>query len=196
MSKTDRALIAFAAIAATWLAAAAPAAAQTQTQGTQIQGQGQAGIPGLKLSGDQPIQIESDQLEVRENEHLAVFSGNVSVVQGTTLLKSGKLTVHYAPDSGSATTGTAQIERLEVEGTVYVKSDDQIATGDRGTFDMKTEMLTLTGKEVVLTQAKNVLVGCKLTYDMKAGLANFEGCDGGRVKTLIDPKSQKPAQSQ
>src|SRR5262249_408508 len=148
------------------------------SSGTQDPAKGGTAIQGLKLSGDQPIQIESDRLEVRENEHTAIFSGNVAVVQGPTLLKSGKLIVHYAPDSGSATTGTAQIERLEVEDTVYVKSDDQIATGDKGSFDMKTEMLTLTGEKVVLTQGKNVLTGCKLTFDMKAGLANFEACGG------------------
>jgi lipopolysaccharide export system protein LptA len=163
---------------------AGPAAAQDQTQSP---------VQGLKMSGDEPIQIESDKLEVREAEHIAIFSGNVSVVQGKTLLKAGRLTVHYAPDSGSATTGSAQIERLEVDDKVYVKSEDQIATGDRGTFDMKTELLTLTGKEVVLTQGKNVLVGCELVFNMKTNQADFGGC---RVKTLIDPKTnQKPAQS-
>ena len=60
------------------------------------------------MSGDQPIQIESDRLEVREKENIAIFSGNVTVVQGPTLLKAGKLTVYYAKDSGgSAATGSA-----------------------------------------------------------------------------------------
>lgn len=187
MPRTDRAWMALAASAATWLAIAAPAAAQTNSA-----------PQGLKMSGNEPIQIESDKLEVREQEHLAIFSGNVSVVQGATLLKAGKLTVYYVPESGSATAGDAAIDRLEVDGTVYVKSEDQIATGDRGTFDMKTEMLTLTGKEVVLTQGKNVLVGCKLTVFMKTNQANFEGCPGGgRVKTLLSkPAESKPAQSQ
>ena len=59
------------------------------------------------MSGDEPIQIESDKLEVREKENMAIFSGNVSVVQGPTLLKAGKLTVYYAKDGGgSAATGT------------------------------------------------------------------------------------------
>ena len=68
------------------------------------------------MSGDQPIQIESDKLEVRESENLAIFSGNVSVTQGPTLLKSGKMTVYYAKDGGSAATGSANIDRLEVDG--------------------------------------------------------------------------------
>ena len=146
-------------------------------------------LSGLKLAGDQPIQIESDKLEVREAESMAIFSGNVSVVQGATLLKAGKMTVFYAKDGGSATTGSANIERLEVDDKVYVKSETQVATGDKGTFDMKTEVLTLSGKEVVLSEGSNVLTGCKLTVDMKSGLANVEGC-GGRVKGLFQPGSQ------
>ena len=91
--------------------------------------------------------------------------------------------------AGSATTGSANIDRLEVDGKVYVKSETQVATGDKGTFDMKTEILTLSGKEVVLSEGSNVLTGCKLTVDMKSGLAQVEGC-GGRVKGLFQPGSQ------
>ena len=123
MRKTDRSWLTAAAISTICLAvAAAPAAAQTTGQGR---------LSGLKMSGDQPIQIESDRLEVREKENIAIFSGNVSVVQGPTLLKAGKLTVYYAKDGGgSAATGSAAIDQLEVDGKVYVKSDNQIATGD------------------------------------------------------------------
>lgn len=151
-------------------------------------------MTGLKLEGNEPIQIESDNLEVRENDGVAIFTGNVSVVQGPTLLRSGKMTVYYATDGGSATTGSADIDRLEVEGKVYVRSNTQVATGERGSFDMKKEVLTLTGKEVVLSEGDNVVVGCKLTVQMATGLAQLEGCGntsgGTRVKMLLKPGSQ------
>ncbi len=150
-------------------------------------------LQGLKLSGDQPIQIESDRLEVDEGSSKATFVGNVSVVQGATLMKAGKMTVYYATSGGAQAApgpaGNANIDRLEVDGTVYLKSADQIATGDRGTFDMKTEVLTLSGKRVVLSEGPNVLTGCKLTVQMRTGQAKFEGC-GGRVKTVLTPGSQ------
>jgi len=150
------------------------------------------------MSSNEPIQIESDRLEVRDKENMAIFSGNVAVVQGTTVLKAGKLTVFYVPGSDVSSSGSSAIDHLLVEGTVYVKSQDQIATGDQGSFDMKSEMLVLTGEKVVLTQGENVLVGCKLTVNMKTNLANFEGCakSGGRVSTLLNPKSKPQAQSQ
>lgn len=45
-------------------------------------------MQGVKLSGDQPIAIESDQLEIRDQERKAYFTGNVKVVQGTTTLQA------------------------------------------------------------------------------------------------------------
>ncbi|TIU08290.1 MAG: LPS ABC transporter substrate-binding protein LptA, partial [Mesorhizobium sp.] len=115
------------------LLGAAPALAQSG---------GTSQMSGLKLSGDQPIQIESDKLEVRQADSAAIFSGNVTVNQGPTLLKAGKMTVYYVKDpnapkgaaaGASAMTGAANIDHLVVENKVYIKSNDQIATGDKGT---------------------------------------------------------------
>ena len=143
-------------------------------------------LDGLKLSGDQPINIESDRLEVRENDKIAVFSGNVSATQGATLLKATQLTVYYGGE-GSAATGSADIRRIEVSGKVYVKSNQQVATGDEGSFDMQSEVLVLTGNRVVLSEGDNVIEGCELVVQMKTGEARVNGC--GRVKVLVDPKT-------
>lgn len=159
--------------------------------------QSDAKMTGLKLSNDQPIQIESDKLEVQQEQNLAIFTGNVNVVQGATLMKAGKMTVYYVKGGGSATTGSANIDHLEVDGKVYIKTETQVATGDRGTFDMKSQVFTLSGQKVVLSEGSNVLVGCKLTVQMNTGLAQVDGCgggggSGGRVMMSITPDSQKP----
>ncbi len=146
-------------------------------------------LTGLKLSNDQPIQIESDRLDVREAESVAEFTGNVKVVQGATLLKAGKMVVYYVKgNGGSATTGSAAIDHLVVSDKVYVQSDTQVATGDDATFDMKSQVLVLTGEKVVLSEGDNVAVGKKLTVQMKTGQAHL---DGGRISIVIDSKSAK-----
>lgn len=186
-----------------WLLGAASTLLLLATAGSFAQSSATSQIPGLKLSGDQPIQIESDKLEVRQNESMAVFSGNVTVNQGPTLLKAGKMTVYYVkPANGdksaaagaSAMTGAANIDHLEVENKVYIKSNDQIATGDTGKFDMKTQVLVLLGKEVVLSQGDNVLKGCKLTVQMKSGLGNVDGCP--RVIMMFKPQKQDATKNQ
>ncbi|RWM25526.1 MAG: LPS ABC transporter substrate-binding protein LptA [Mesorhizobium sp.] len=180
-----------------WLLGAASALLLLGTASSVAQSSASSQIPGLKLSGDQPIQIESDKLEVRQADSVAVFNGNVTVNQGPTLLKAGKMTVYYVKDANapkgaaagaSAMTGAANIDHLVVENKVYIKSNDQIATGDKGTFDMKTQVLVLQGKEVVLSQGDNVLKGCKLTVQMKSGLGNVEGCP--RVIMSFKPQKQ------
>jgi lipopolysaccharide export system protein LptA len=152
-------------------------------------------MSGLKLSGDEPIQIESDRLEVRDKDHLAIFTGNVTVVQGTSLLKAGRMVVFYV-DDGNAAAGTTAIDRLEFTNTVYLQSDDQVATGDAGSFNMKTSIFTLVGKQVVLTQGESVLVGCRLVANTKAGVARVEGCpkadESGksRIQMILKPGAQ------
>jgi lipopolysaccharide export system protein LptA len=96
-----------------------------------------------------------------------------------------------APAAGgvSPMSGGANIDHLEVDGKVYIKQGEQVATGDHGTFDMQSGVLVLTGKEVVLTEGENVVVGCKLTVLMQTGLAQVDAC-GGRVMMSLTPQSQ------
>lgn len=147
---------------------------------------------GLQISNDKPIEIESDELEVHEEDGIAIFSGNVNVVQGDNLLKSGRMTVHYG-EGGTMSSGTSDIERIEMDGEVYMKSKDQVATGDHGVYEMKDSQFVLTGDKVVLSQGKNVAEGCKLTANTQTGRSRLDGCGktgsgGGRVRTLLQPQ--------
>jgi lipopolysaccharide export system protein LptA len=154
----------------------------------------QSRMTGMQLSGDEPIQIESDRLEVRDADNLAVFTGNVTVTQGETVMRAGTMRVFYSGEGGAGSAGTSDIERLEVEGGVHIRTEEQVATGDEGSFDMLSEVLVLTGDEVVLSEGDNVIMGCRLTVQMQTGLAQLDGCsDGsgaGRVRMLLQPGSQ------
>ncbi|MCU0831773.1 MAG: LPS ABC transporter substrate-binding protein LptA [Rhizobiaceae bacterium] len=149
----------------------------------------------LKLSGSEPIAIEGDSFEVREADGIAIFTGAVNVTQGQSTMKAGRLVVHYDKQGeGSVMTGSAAITKLEMSGKVVLRSPTQSATADEGVFDMASEVLVLSGSKVVLTEGDNVAVGCKLTYQMKSGKADLQGCKGtgsGRVQIMINPKSQQ-----
>lgn len=152
-------------------------------------------MDGLKLSNDQPIQIQSDQLEIKDQEKKAFFTGNVNVVQGTTTLKAGKMTVQYkekANSDGSATSissGNADIDKIFLDDTVFLSSGKQQATAETGQFDMASQTFVLSGKQVVLSDGPNVFKGCKLTVHMESGQAKLDSC-GGRVEIMLDPKSR------
>lgn len=158
----------------------------------------------LKLSdGKDPIKIDADKLEMLDKEGKAIFSGNVSVMQGDALLKSGKMIVYYNKsaqgEGGKAPAGTAGlsgsgIDRLEISDKVYLKSGTQVATGDTGTFDGKSQVMVLQGQKVVLTDGDNVATGCKLTAHMDTGKAFLESCKGkskGRVSIIMSPNDQQ-----
>jgi lipopolysaccharide export system protein LptA len=173
-----RILAASAALAFALTAGAALAAEQTAKLPLSYQ--------GLGMSSDQPIQFESEQLEVRDQDQTAVFSGHVIVRQDKTVLKSDTLVVYYV---GSATGNTPQqqqqVRRLEATGNVLVTSADQTASGEKAVFDTAANTIVMTGN-VVLTQGPNVIRGARLSIDINTSQAHMEG---GRVQMLIAPKS-------
>lgn len=146
------------------------------------------GFAGFGGQSGGPIQIEAKELEVRDKEGIAIFTGSVVVKQGETTLETPKLTVRYARDAegGSAgASGSQDIESLQAEGRVLVTSKDQSATGDGANYDAKTERLELTGN-VVLTQGKNVVKGDRLTVDLASGIAKVQSTKQ-RVQMLLTP---------
>jgi len=161
---------------------------------------------GLKLDSNKPIQIESDKLEIHDQEHKADFTGKVKVAQGTTTLEAGHMTVFYkaqpdgskAPADGSKpdaaapsiSSGNADIDHIIVTDKVFLSSGTQTATADDGSFDMAKQLFILKGDKVVLTDGPNVFTGCQLTVEMQTGHAQLDSC-GGRVQIQLDPQSQK-----
>ena len=50
-----------------------------------------------------------------------------------------------------------EIDRIEVDQKVFLQSGTQQATADTGEFNMTAQTLVLKGKQVVLSEGKNVL---------------------------------------
>jgi len=168
------------------------------------------GVPnamqGFSQNRDQPIQIDSATLEMRDKKKEATFSGNVKVVQGDTTMTSKTLVVFYDSNSAPAANakagtkaapapsapmqaatpgpgGASSIRRLEARGNVVVTQKDQVVTGETAVFDTKTNLITMLGG-VVLTQCKNVVRGDRLMVDMTTGMSRVES-DKGTVQALI-----------
>ena len=172
--------------------------------GTAAHAQSIGAFSGFKSGNKSPIQIEADRLEVVDKKAIAIFQGNVKVVQGASVLKADKLKVFYnKPEKGTKNTKNSNakkgnsIKKLEVSGTVYIRSDDNEATSDSGWFDMVTEDVELAGN-VVLTQGKNIMTGCRLRANLKTGIAKMisncggnQGSKTGRVKMLFEPSATK-----
>ncbi len=49
----------------------------------------------LDSDRNQPIEVEADRLEVREQENISVYEGNVKLVQGSLVITSDLLVMHF-----------------------------------------------------------------------------------------------------
>lgn len=160
----------------------APVAAQDASKAFQ----------GFSSTSNDPIQIEADRLEVRDEEKVAIYKGNVRVRQGETLLKTGELRVHYIGEASSGAPGSG-VDRIETAGPLTVQSGKQTASGDKALFEMAKDLVTLTGN-VVLTEGDSVVRGDLLVVDLKAKKARMTGgatSSGGRVQTVINPSQKR-----
>jgi lipopolysaccharide export system protein LptA len=196
-------LLPAAALAAMLPVLFAPAAAAQPTQNTPN------AMQGFSKNQGQPIKIESLSLEVRDKDKVATFIDNVKLVQGDTTLECKRLIVYYDEEGAPATgkkgkptvaksslpgadpAGGQQIRKLEAKGGVVMTSKDQVATGDNGTYDMKSNTIIMTGN-VTLTQGPNVVRGQRLVVDMGTGISRVEAApgQGGRVDALFLPQSR------
>ena len=84
--------------------------------------------------------------------------------------------------------GDRQISRIEAKGDVVVVQKDQNATGDRATFNMRENTVTLVGN-VVVTRGTDVLRGQRLTVDLTSGVSKM---DGGRVDGIFQAGPRGP----
>jgi lipopolysaccharide export system protein LptA len=161
------------------------------------------GFSGLSSSDSKkPIDIESDRLEVDDKKHTAIFIGNVSVTQGDNNLKAQRLEVFYesanqtqgAGKGGQASKGakpvksasagaptdpvsSGQIKLIHASGgkvVVTSTKDRQEATGDDAVYDVKAQKITLSGKEVWLSQGQNKIQGRKLVIDLATGQTKLD----------------------
>jgi len=153
-------------------------------------------LQGFSQNRDQPVKIQAASFEVREKDKVATFTGDVHVVNGDTELRCKALTVFYDEDSSGRNMkaaepgpgGERQIKRIEAKGGVTVVQNDQHAAGDAAIFNMRENIVTLTGN-VVVTKGADILRGQRLVVDLTNGVSKM---DQGRVEGLFQAGSRSP----
>lgn len=147
---------------------------------------------GFKHDSNEPIEIVSDTLEVRQAESIAIFAGTVEAAQGTLRLNADKVTVAYDQEEQNSETGA--IRNMKAEGNVFLTNGAETATGRFAEYDVVSGKMFMRG-EVILTQGGNAIAGERLNIDLNTGRAQMEGGvsatgqGGGRVKSVFRPSS-------
>ena len=123
----------------------------------------------------EPVDIDSNRLDIDDGAKTALFSGGVVATQAGATLKSPQLTVIYegavAPQEQAAqdgTGGTKVKQILAKDSVVLEQSSGETATSRTATFDTANNTAVLEG-DVVLTQGNDKkAVGDRADYDQAA----------------------------
>lgn len=139
-------------------------------------------LPGF--DGNQPIEVTAKRLEVLQQEHRSVFTGQVVVRQGDMTLRTEQLTVFFAPES-------EEIERFDALGQVEFEQLDRTAFADRAVYQRQQEILRLVGNARV-KQGENVISGDEITLYIRENRSTVQSSSSNRVKAVIIPSSRIP----
>jgi lipopolysaccharide export system protein LptA len=176
--------------------APAPAGAQPKAKRNPAPAAG-AGTPllGFGSNSKEPIKVDANRLEVFDKESRAVYSGDVVVVQGQTIMRCSTMVVNYAQGREAGATRTAgpsaqtSIRQIDCEGPVSLLSGTQSATSQKLVYEAEKDIVTLTGK-VVIADCDNVQRGERAVYDVKTGRATVDAGPTGRVQGVFTPGSE------
>lgn len=170
MTSTFRRHAALAILLATAAASAGPAGAQSAS-----------GFSGFGGSQGGPIQIEASELEVRDKEGIAIFTGGVVVKQGDTTLETAKLVVHYAGGGQGAADGAPKEKKAKPAGGTAPAGAAAAGTAApaaappaTGAGSQEIERLEATGK-VLVTSKDQTASGDSATYDGKTEVLELVG---------------------
>ena len=133
---------------------------------------------GIDMSQGGPVDVTaSDGIEWRQAEQVVIARGNARAIRGAVTVDSDRLMARYRPQARAGTappaatpaatppgaapdqalSGGSEIWRLEAEGHVRITSATDVARGDRAVYDIDQAVLVLTGRDLSLTTAQQVI---------------------------------------
>lgn len=137
--------------------------------GTSAHAQSPLGNMG---SSKDPVEITADDaIEWLRNDHVYRARGAAQAKQGDTTINADMLEASYDP-----AVGEQDIQTISAIGNVKIVSADRNITADKGVYDLKSGLLTLTGSNIRLS-APDMYVTAqdKVTYNSTENKASAIG---------------------
>jgi lipopolysaccharide export system protein LptA len=156
--------------------AMAPGDAKSQSTVTGVPN----AMQGFSQNRDQPIQIESVSLEMRDKKKEATFTGNVKVVQGDTTMTSKVLVVYYESSNQNAQPATpantkASGKSAAASGKSASASPAPMQSAAPGPGGASSIRRLEAKGDVIVTQKDEVVTGETAVFDTKTNLITMLG---------------------
>lgn len=131
-----------------------------------------------------------DGITYNETTGIAVAKGDALAIREDKRIRADVLTATFAKDKD----GKMALNKANAEGHVVVTTPTEIASGDKGDYDAKTGIATLTGS-VKITRGENQLNGGYAWVDMNTGRSRITAGPPGskgpeKVQMLVVPESK------
>ncbi len=148
-------------------------------------------VSALKDDVEKPVHIDADSVLFNKTKGLAVYEGNVSIVQGSLKITAHRIEIN-APNN--------EIERITANGkpvSFQQKMDDgKLAKGSANKllFLVKSKQLLMDGNAVISQNndkfSSNHIEYSTQTGELKAGKNNKVQGSKGRVKVIFYPSNK------
>lgn len=128
----------------------------------------------LSASSEEPIDIMGDTAEFQDN--LAVWTGNVRVVQGEAILTTERLEAELN-DEG-------EFQTIRAIGAVRYSNGKEAITGERAVYNELERAITISDN-VIVTQGKQVMSAGAVIYWIDSGKVKFAPEPGKRIRGIF-----------
>jgi len=143
-----------------------------------------AGFGGMAANADEQVRVTAENLEILDADRIAVFTGNVVVIQGTMEMRAPRLVAVYGEG------GPSDLVNFTASGgRVEMMFEDQHTLSDEAFYDFAARILTLSGN-VEVTNAGSTVTADQLIVDTRAATSRFSGGSSGgdgRVNAVFQP---------
>ncbi|MGE4518149.1 MAG: lipopolysaccharide transport periplasmic protein LptA [Desulfobacteraceae bacterium] len=134
----------------------------------------------------EPTNIKADSMKVIQDKNITVFSGNVNVVNGKTIINCEELVVHHKKsDSAGTSPDRNSFESIEAKGNVRIRMEEKRARAENAVFYSDKEILILTGGRPEIMDSGNKISGDSITYFIKTGVMEVEKKSGSQVEATF-----------
>ncbi len=158
-----------------------------------------------KADRDKPMNAEADSLRYDDLKQTSVFTGNVVITKGTTIIRGAQVDVSQDPEGYQLAVATAAPGKL----AYYRKKRDGVdeyieGEGERIEYDSRADLVKFIKRAVVRRYKGAVLsdetTGALIVYDnntdvftVDAGAKNASAANpGGRVRAMLSPRGPAP----
>jgi len=157
---------------------------------------GLAASPVLALPSDrqQPISIEADRADMDDQKGISTYRGNVTLTQGSMVLRCEVLTAHHSPESRALIKTTAEGSPARFRQRPAPDKEEVVATAPRMEYLVEKQVVYLLEKAEV-TQGHNVFRGKRIEYNLNDNQVHAEsgGAPGERVQVTLFPQDRGKA---